>query len=49
MAKYKIGDTVMFKGEQGKITCVLSEQRYQVYTRSGKIKLAHENELTEVK
>ena len=42
---FKINDNVLYEGIKAKITAVLSENRYQVYTQKGEIKLAYESEL----
>jgi translation initiation factor IF-1 len=42
---YKINDQVLFNGVQAKITAILSDKRYQVYTQNGEVKLAKEKEL----
>lgn len=42
---FKINDRVMFRNMIGKITAVLSDERYQVYTDRGEIYLAFEKEL----
>jgi len=42
---FKINEIVLYKGIKAKITAVLSDDRYQVYTQKGEIKLAYESEL----
>ncbi len=43
---FKINDNVLYKGIKAKITAVLSGDRYQVYTNTGKVLLAYGKDLT---
>ena len=42
---FKINDIVLYKNSKAKVIAVLTDQRYQVYTQKGEIKLAYESEL----
>jgi hypothetical protein len=42
---YNLYARVLFKGIPAKITCVLSDDRYQLYTQSGEVLLAYGKDL----
>lgn len=48
MSKFKVGDEVLFNGVKAKVTAILSNKRYQVYTQKGQVKLAYEKELKRI-
>ena len=42
---FKINDIVLYQGTKARITCILSDNRYQIYTQNGEVKLAYGSEL----